>query len=275
MGAAEAFNCSLARMLPSSPPGKRLPCCGRLWEVGVVRNTFGSAGAERMPLGGWPGLAQQRPPAGRQRQEQYEQPRTRHNRRQETTFDRVADEFLKPIPADIVARTEVIATGAAIRRRHTVLDVGTGTGVLLPYVLRARPARVVACDLSEQMLQRARRRFGDRVVFVKADVVDLTPALGPFDRVLCNAVFGNFYDQLQALRAIRRLLKPRGRLVISHPMGRQFVGWLMQQSPDMVRHELPDEPRLRAMCAAAGLRILRVVDQPDLYLAIAQRAAAL
>ena len=204
----------------------------------------------------------------------YAFPRVRHNRRQEAAFDQVADEFLKPIPADIVARTAVIAASAAIRPGHAVLDVGTGTGVLLPAVLRAQPARVVACDLSARMLERARERFEPAVIFVKADVVDLAPALGPFDRVFCNAVFGNFYDQTQALRAIRGLLKPRGRLVISHPMGRDFVRWLMQHNPEMVRHELPDESRLRQMCAAAGLRVLRFVDEPDLYIATAQRTAA-
>lgn len=241
-------------------------------EVGIVARLINSAGAERLPLDQWSGLAQQPQPAGGQQQERQEDARMRHNRLEALAFNRVADDFLKPIPEDIVARTALIAASARIRRGHVVLDVGTGTGVLLPYILRARPAKVVACDLSEEMLKRARQRFGNDVLFVQADVVDLSPALGPFDRVLCNAVFGNLYDQQQALAAICRLLKPRGWLVISHPMGRDFVHGLMQQRPGMVLHDLPDEQQLAAMCAAAGFRVVSFVDEPSLYIAIAQRA---
>lgn len=203
-----------------------------------------------------------------------ERARAVHNERQAAVFNVVADDFLKPLPRDVVARTRRIVAMADLRPGMAVLDVGTGTGALLSYVLDAAPAAVVACDLAEAMLRRARARFGEQVRFLKADVVDLPLAVGPFDRVLCNAMFGNVYDQGRTLTAIGRLLKPRGRLVISHPMGRAFVRNLRETTPEVVRHDLPDEATLAAMARAAGLRLVVFVDEADLYVALVERPGA-
>ena len=38
--------------------------------------------------------------------------------------------------------------------RDTVIDVGTGTGVLTPLIQSYQPSAVLACDVAEKMLQR-------------------------------------------------------------------------------------------------------------------------
>ena len=154
-----------------------------------------------------------------------------------------------------------------------VLDVGTGTGVLLPLILKRHPSRVVACDLSGEMLQRASRRFGDRVVTLQTDVVDIPLDQGPFGVVFCNAAFGNVYDQRETLEAIAVLLGPMGRLVISHPMGSAFVRRLKEGSPQYHLKDLPNEKQLRRLLDGTGLIMARFTDEADLYLAICEKTA--
>ncbi|MEE8442794.1 MAG: methyltransferase domain-containing protein [Dehalococcoidia bacterium] len=198
-----------------------------------------------------------------------------HNRRQARLFNQVAHQFAEPVPNDVQDRLAQIVAAARVRPKDTVLDVGTGTGVLLPFILACQPSRVVACDLSREMLVRARAVFKGRVRFFQRDVVDLAPSIGLVDVVFCNACFGNFYDPQQTLRAVNTLCHHEGRLVISHPMGKDFVRHLKDEQPEIVTSELPERAHLEAMLDAAGFRLELFKDDPDIYLAVASKRAGL
>jgi tRNA (cmo5U34)-methyltransferase len=92
------------------------------------------------------------------------------------------------------------------------LDLGTGDGVTLGLVRELRPAATgVAVDFTEEMLTRARRRFGDEPVEVVAH--DLNESLptgwGRFDLVVSSfaihhvpddrklALYGEIFDRLE------------------------------------------------------------------------------
>ena len=161
---------------------------------------------------------------------------------------------------------------ASIAPGEAALDVGTGAGVLIPFILQRRPSRVVGCDLSGEMLKLAGQRYGDSATFLRSDVVDLPGELGPFNVVFCNAMFGNVFDQRQTIEVIDSLLAPGGRLVISHPMGRDFVRRLKAGSPQFHLKELPDEAALERLVSGTGLVVAQYVDEPDLYVAICSKA---
>ena len=198
--------------------------------------------------------------------------RHEYNRRQAQAFDKAADVFLKPVPEDVLDRLRMVVDEAGIQPGDTVLDVGTGTGVLLPFILKKHPGRVVACDLSSEMIARAWRRFSLQIRFLHVGVVDIPRGEGPFDAVFCNACFANFYDQWATVRAIHRLLAPEGRLVISHPMGREFVIQLKRDSRELDLRELPpSEESARKLLEPAGFRLLSFRDEALLYLLIARK----
>lgn len=197
--------------------------------------------------------------------------RQEHNRIQSQLFDRMAEFFQRPIPQDVRERLVRIVAQAEVKPRDAVLDVGTGTGVLLPLILAAQPSRVVACDLSQQMLSHAVARFGAQVILYQGDVVDLPAELGPFDTVFCNAVFPNFYDRRQTLEVIHSLLKAGGKLIISHPMGKDFVRQLKANSRELELEELPEREPLMQLLKEVGFQLVHFIDERDLYLAIAQK----
>jgi 2-polyprenyl-3-methyl-5-hydroxy-6-metoxy-1,4-benzoquinol methylase len=194
--------------------------------------------------------------------------RRAHNLLQQSAFDEVAGGFGQPVPEDILERLNAVVERAQIRPDESVLDVGTGAGVLLPFILERQPARVVACDLSGEMVKLARQRFGESVTVLQSDVVDIPSEVGPFGAVFCNAMFGNVYDQRQTIEVIERLLDPGGRLVISHPLGSDFVRRLKAGSPQYHLKELPDRSFLNQLVEGAGLAVTHFVDETDLYLAI-------
>lgn len=105
---------------------------------------------------------------------------------------------------------------------HRVLDVGFGGGYELEALCAHHPrlAEVVGVDLSQDVVARARRRlwrFIDeaRLDLHVADVVALPFPDESFERALAaNSVY--FWDDpVAALRELRRVLVPRGRLAVS------------------------------------------------------------
>jgi SAM-dependent methyltransferase len=97
-------------------------------------------------------------------------------------------------------------------RVERVLDLGSGDGYTLELVLDARPgAGGVALDFQDEMLDRARARFGDRpdVDVVRHDLDQPLPELGDFDVVVSSfaihhlaparqrALYGEVFDRLR------------------------------------------------------------------------------
>lgn len=100
-----------------------------------------------------------------------------------------------------------------------VLEIGCGTGFLTSFLLeRIKCELVVAVDLSDGMLCRAGQNLGrlsPPVRLVQADGELLPMAGGAFDLVVSSTTFQWFEDLDSALGAIRRVLRPGGRLVFA------------------------------------------------------------
>jgi len=93
-----------------------------------------------------------------------------------------------------------------------VLDLACGTGDFSQIVLQSVPgARVVAVDLTEQMLDAARRRCPTKVVC--ADAAALPFADESFDCVFVGYGLRNFANLTTALSEIHRVTRPAGQIV--------------------------------------------------------------
>ena len=102
-------------------------------------------------------------------------------------------------------------------------------------------------------------------------MVDLVHSPGLVDAVFRNACFDDFYDPQEALQAISALFYYGGRLVISHPTGREFVRRLKDEQPEMVTLELPEQAHLEAMLATVGFRLELFQYQRELCFAVTER----
>jgi len=130
-------------------------------------------------------------------------------------FERFTDLVSVPLAARLVGFAD-LAPG------HSVLDVGTGTGVVALQAARTVGinGRVIGVDLSDAMLAAARRKaaeadVSDRVEFHKMDAEALEIEARCFDRVLSLFALLHFPDPLHALKEMFRVLRPGGRLVVA------------------------------------------------------------
>ena len=113
------------------------------------------------------------------------------------------------------------STVETLRRLHLepdsrVLDVACGTGVLLA-VLEQRYSGAVAVgvDLSQEMLRVAHTKLSKATVLVQAQADLLPLASDHFDAVISVSAFHFMKQPNRVLAEFRRVLKPRGCLVIT------------------------------------------------------------
>ena len=109
-----------------------------------------------------------------------------------------------------IAKLEEIADWLDLEPGSTVLDVGTGTGVFVPYILNriGRTGRLVCLDLAEEMVKRCQaKNFEGDIEYICADITDSHLESQIFDEVICYSSFPHFQDKPKALSEMNRVLK--------------------------------------------------------------------
>jgi ubiquinone/menaquinone biosynthesis C-methylase UbiE len=188
------------------------------------------------------------------------------NSRAATWDEKVAEKDVSRLKA-MLSRLD-IETGAA------VLDVGTGTGVLVPFLLKkiGREGKLVCLDFSEQMLKMARAKgFTGNIQFLCADIENSRLADNSFDAVVCYSVFPHFRDKPKALREIHRLLKKDGRLYICHTSSRQAINEIHRSTPEVCDHIFPENDDTRRMLSEAGFGNIDISDGAEDYVVSARK----
>lgn len=152
-----------------------------------------------------------------------------------------------------------------------VLDVGTGNGVLIPFLLNkvGDAGEILALDFSWKMITEAARiREKNDVYLVNASVEVLPFKSQIFDCITCLATFPHVCRKEEALNEMGRVLKGGGRLFVVHLMGKKELAEHHRSAGGAVMHDLlPSDWEMAAMMEQAGFEGIQIVDRSDLYLA--------
>jgi len=81
------------------------------------------------------------------------------NRLQRDFFCDIVHLFDPPLPEGVPERLEKIVSCADIVRGDSVLDLGAGTGILVPIIRKYEPKKIFACDISDAMLVRLKEQY--------------------------------------------------------------------------------------------------------------------
>lgn len=163
-----------------------------------------------------------------------------------------------------------------IRGDERILDVGTGTGVMIPHYLRnLAGGSVVAVDYSENMIEMARSKYPERdwpmLSYLVSDLYDLKFSAA-FDIVVCYSCFPHFVDQPLAVEILSKALKKGGRLVVAHSdSAKKINGVHMSGGVEISNDFLPPMGTLKRIMADHRLTVGFERDDDAYYICIATK----
>ena len=154
----------------------------------------------------------------------------------------------------------------APRPEDRFLDVACGAGALV-HELASFVERAVGADLSEGMLELARRRLGEadesapaNVEFVQAPSDALPFKDASFTAIICTTALHHFPDPQRSIDEMARVLAPGGRLVIGDfardGITTKIADLLMRRF-EKGHVGLRRKREIEAMVSGAGLRVTR------------------
>jgi len=163
----------------------------------------------------------------------------------------------------------------SLKPKDLVLDIGTGNGVLLPYLsTKVKPGgRILALDFSWRMIALARKNNPKRNLgFLNASAEALPIQDQKLDCITCFSAFAHVCGKIESLKEMARVLKKGGRLYIAHPFGKKELVYHHKTTGGAVEHDtLPSDLLMKKMMMRSGFKNIRIIDRSDLYLASAQK----
>lgn len=177
-------------------------------------------------------------------------------------FDRIAENWDENEGLSTPEKVAEILSIVGIREGQKVLDLGTGTGVLLPMLSRlvGEQGRVTAVDISEGMLSRAKKKFDNlkNVEFKKLDFEEESID-GEYDIILLYCVYPHLHTPRQTLlRLSQNNLTPSGRIIIAFPTDESFINNIHKEKK-AESEMLPPARKLSSLFSEWGLnsRVVR------------------
>lgn len=142
-------------------------------------------------------------------------------------FDRLSSTWDDDEVLSLPEKINEILSATGVSEGMSVLDLGTGTGVLVPYLsaMVGQTGEVVALDISEGMLRRAISKYGDlkNVSFIKKDFENEDVA-GRYDLILLYCVYPHLhFPETTLKRLVSSNLNEGGRIIIAFPSDEKFI----------------------------------------------------
>jgi ubiquinone/menaquinone biosynthesis C-methylase UbiE len=167
-----------------------------------------------------------------------------------------------------------------LKAGQKILDLGTGTGVLIPYLLRlvGPDGHITAVDFAEEMVElcRAKNVNDQNVTVLVGDAENLQFPAQTFDDVSCFGLFPHIENKEKALQQINRVLKNGGKLIIAHALSSKEIRLHHKNAPAVVAHdELPVASEMYKMLKKAGFARISIIDELGCYLCISTKVNSL
>lgn len=188
-------------------------------------------------------------------------------------FNRLAPSWDENEVRSTPERVKSILGKLPFRKNMHVLDLGTGTGILIPYLvdLIGAGGHVTAIDLSEGMLSIAKRKNNHlkNVDFLSIDFEEeVIP--GEYDIIMLYSVYPHLHSPEETFKWLFKMnIRKGGMIVVAFPSDEKFINNIHHERKSESDH-LPSAPLLASIIAQWGYKTEILADSDDEYIVTVQ-----
>lgn len=172
-----------------------------------------------------------------------------------------------------IVKVKTILDMLDIEKGASVLDVGTGTGVLVPELSSrvGEAGSILAVDVSDKMIEVCERKHKYKNAQFKC-VDALVLKENNYQYITCYSMFPHFQDKKEALTILAQKLSEKGKLIICHSQSRDAINSLHQTAGEEVKEDrLPTIETLEKYFSEAGLKTVHTVDNDEMFVIIGEK----
>ncbi len=185
-------------------------------------------------------------------------------------FNNIAEKWDSIEVKSLPEKVRYILAKCGLKKGDDVLDLGTGTGVLLPFICEicGTNATLRAVDFSWKMLEVAQRKFATsfpHIEFIQADIEnDAIP--GKYNQIMLYCVYPHLrFPEHTLNKLLQNNLEKDGSIWIAFPSDADFINSIHAEKKSEA-DKLPTATELTARLSAAGFTSEVIEDTSDAYI---------
>lgn len=150
-----------------------------------------------------------------------------------------------------------------IKENSKIIDVGTGTGVMLDYLLKMSPKSITAIDISENMIEIAKNKHKDpRITYVVSDFLEFNDS--DYDYAVFYSVYPHFVNKEKLFKHVCSLLKKDGKIIIAHSESKEKINEVHSGSSAVKDHILPPAS-ITSSLMSEYFKVINSIDNEKMY----------
>ncbi len=156
-----------------------------------------------------------------------------------------------------------------IKEDDNILDIGTGTGVLIPFLSKLAPnGSITGVDISKGMLEVASKKFKSmHNVYFDLVNVETENINCKYDKIILYSMYPHLENKTNTIKKlVQNNLKDNGILMIAHSDSREFLNNLHKSTDERVRESLLMEVnKQKEVFINASLNVTDAFENDEMY----------
>lgn len=183
-------------------------------------------------------------------------------------FDSIAKDWDNIIQVNEL-KINTLLSKLNIKDNQSILDVGTGTGVLIPFLKKLNKTGFIkGVDISTQMLGIAKEKFKDtkNLSFEVLDVEN-DKVYEKFDKIILYSMFPHLQNKTLTIKSlVENNLKENGQLMIAHSNSREFLNNMHKEKDETVKNDrLICVKKQKSLFEDVGLNVSEAFENDEIY----------